>query len=182
MSLSIRPSLTAPGEALQKLRVRDLAEVVGQIAIDHLVVPPVQEANDAVHRVVGAPLRPVGVLLRLQVRFEYRLKHEQGRCLRHPVPYAGDAQRPELAGLLLRDENLPHRLRCIAPILQFPRQFPKPAPHAIRLDVREGLCVHPGGPAIAANPPPGFREKVLAPHLVDQRVEPPTGFILSFRM
>ena len=40
-------------------------------------MPPVQEAVNASYRVMGAPLRPVGVLLRLQVGFEYRLKHEQ---------------------------------------------------------------------------------------------------------
>ena len=111
--------------------MRNLAEVVGQIAVDHLVVPRIQQAVDAFHRVVGAPLRPVGVLLRLQVRFEYRLQHQQRRCLRYPVPYAGNAQGPELAGLLLRDKNLAHRLRCISPVLQLPRQFPKPASHAV---------------------------------------------------
>ena len=40
--------------------------------IDHLLVPPVQEAMDAVHRVMGIPPRPIGVLLRLQVGFEHR--------------------------------------------------------------------------------------------------------------
>ena len=90
--------------------MRYLAEVVGQIAVNNLVVPLIQKAMDAVHRVMGAPSRPVGVLLRLQVRFEDRLQHEQGRRLRHPVPYAGDAQWPEFAGLFLWDEDLPHRL------------------------------------------------------------------------
>ena len=125
------PVADAPREALQKLGVRNLAEVVGQVALDHLVVPRVQQAVDALHRVMGAALRPIGVLLRLQVRFEYRLQYQQRRCLRHPVPDAGNAQGSELAGLLLRDENLAHRLRCIAPLLQLPRQFPKPAPYAI---------------------------------------------------
>ena len=111
--------------------MRDFAEVVRQVAVNNLVVPPVQEAADALYRAMGAPFRPVGVLLRLQVGFEYRLKHERGRCLRHPVPYAGDAQWPELAGLLLRDQNLPHRLWCVGPVLQIPRQFPKPALHAV---------------------------------------------------
>ena len=71
-----------------------------------------------------------------------------------------------------------HRLRCVGPF-PIPRQFPKPTPHAVRLDVREGLSVHPGGPAVAADPPPGLREKVLAPHLVDQRVKTPVGCFLS---
>ena len=35
------PVADAPGEALQKLGMRDFAEVVGQIALDHLVVPRV---------------------------------------------------------------------------------------------------------------------------------------------
>ena len=34
----------------------------------------------------------------------------------------------------------------------------------------------------SASTPPGFREKVLAPHLVDRRMKPPVGFFLGFRM
>ena len=120
----------APGDALHQFGMRYFAEVVGQVAIDHLVVPRVQECVDAFHRVVRTPLRPVGVLLRLQVGFEYRLKHEHGRCLRHPVPYAGNAQRPERAGLFLRDQNLTYRFRPVGPFPQIPRQFPEPLVHA----------------------------------------------------
>ena len=42
----------------------------------------------------------------------------------YPIPDAGNAQGPELAGLLLRDQDLPHRFRCVRPIPQIPRQFP----------------------------------------------------------
>ena len=58
---------------------------------------------------------------RLQVGFKYRLQQKQCRCLCYPIPNAGNAQWPELAGLLLRDENLTHRLRCVCPLLQIPR-------------------------------------------------------------
>ena len=44
--------------------MRDFAEVVRQVAVNNLVVPPVQEAADALYRAMGAPFRPVGVLLR----------------------------------------------------------------------------------------------------------------------
>ena len=92
MSASSWRVADAPGEALEKLGVRYLAELVGRIALDHLVMPRVQQAVNASHRVRGAPSRPVGVLLRLQVGFEYRLKHEQGRCLRHPIPDATEGR------------------------------------------------------------------------------------------
>ena len=74
------------------------------------------------------------------------------------------------------------RSRSMRIVWRRPWRFPKPAPHAVRFDVPEGLSVHPGRAAVAADPPPGFREKVLAPHLVDQRVETPAGFFLGFRM
>ena len=176
------PVTDASGQALHQLGMGNLAEVVGQIAVNNLVVPRIHEAVDAFHRVVGAPSRSVGVLLRLQVGLEYRRQHEHRRRLRHPVPDAGNAQRPRLAGLFLRDQDLPHRLRCVAPVLQIPRQFPEPATHAVCLDVREALSVYPDRAAVPANLPPGFLQEVLSPHLVDQRMEPPSGFFLSFRM
>ena len=65
----------APGHAPQQFGMRNLAEVVRQIGIHHLVAPAVQQAVDAVHRVVRAASRPVGVLLLLQVRFDNRRQH-----------------------------------------------------------------------------------------------------------
>ena len=114
-----------------------------------------QQPVDAFHRVVGAVLRPVGVLLRFQVRLNDRHQHKQRRCLRHPVPYARNPQWPVLPRLFLRDQYLAHRLRCVGPVLQLPRQFPKPTPHAVCFDILESLPVHPGRAAVAANLPPG---------------------------
>ena len=69
------------------------------------------------------------------------------RTRSYPVPYARYPQGPELAGLLLRNQHLPHRFRFVGAVPQFPRQFPDPAFHPDRLDIGEGLPVHPGGPA-----------------------------------
>ena len=89
--------------------MRDLAEVVRQIAVYHFVVAPVQEPVDAFHRIMRAAFRPVSVLLRLQVGFKDRHQHQQGRRLRHPVPDRRDPQGPERPGVFLRDQHLPHR-------------------------------------------------------------------------
>ncbi len=57
---------------------------------------------------------PVGILLLFQVRFEDRLQHQHGRCLRYPVANAGNTQRTKLARLLLRDEYLTHHTRLVS--------------------------------------------------------------------
>ena len=158
----------APGKTLHQGSVADLAETVGEVKIDHLVVPRVKEAMYAPYRVVRAAFGPVGVLLRLQVRFNDRLKHEQGRRLRHPIPNAGNAQGPKLTGLFLRNQYLPHRFRCEGAAPRIPRQFPGPMLHAIRLDVHKVLSIHPGRAAIAAHPP-----VTNLPRAVDQDIDSP---------
>ena len=55
--------------------------------------------------------------------------------------------------LLLRDENLPNRMRAIAPFLQVPRQCSQPPVHPERIDVRDRLAVHPGRAAVASHGP-----------------------------
>ena len=82
-------------------------------------------------------------------------------CIRHAASRPGSAQssRPSPCAF--------DRATGVA-AYQLPRQFPKPAPHAIRLNVRKALSVRPGSAVAATDPPPGFGEKVLAPHLVDQ--------------
>ena len=72
------------------------------------MVPFVQDAMNAPDRVLSASLRSLGILLRVQVGFKERLKHEQDRCLRDPMPDVGYAQGSELARLILRDQHLPH--------------------------------------------------------------------------
>ena len=92
-------------------------------------------------------------------------------CIRHATSRPGSAQSS-------RPSPCAFDRATGAAASQLPRQFPKPAPHAIRLNVRKTLSVRPGSAVVATDPPPSFAEKVLAPHLVDQRVETPVGFFL----
>ena len=68
----MRPVADASGQNPHQFNVRDLAEVVRQIPVDHLVVTPVQEPMNPLDRIQRASFRPVAVLFRLQVRLENR--------------------------------------------------------------------------------------------------------------
>ena len=176
------PVAHAAGDGPEQVGVRNLAVVVRQVGVHHLPMARRQQPVHAPDRVMRAPARPIGVLLRLQVGLEDRRQHQHRRRLRHPVPETRNAQRPELPTLLLRDEDLPNRSWPVGPRLQVPRQRPQPPVHPERLDVRDRLAVHPGRAAVAADGLPGDREHVLAPHLVAQRVEPEAWGSLRFRM
>ena len=176
------PVAHATCDGPEQVRVRDLTVVVRQVGVHHLPVARRQQPVHAPDRVIRVSARPVGVLLRFQVRFENRRQHQHRRRLRHPVPETRNAQRPELPALLLRDEHLPDRLRPVGSLLQVPRQCSQPPVHPERLDVSDRLAVHPGRAAVAADGLPGDREHVIAPHLVAQRVEPEARSFLRFRM
>ena len=76
-----------------------------------------------------------------------------------------------LSGYLFGMSTCRPGLGVYAPSLSSRARLPKPAPTPSDSMSANVLSIHPGGPAIAADPPPGFSEKVLAPHLVDQRME-----------
>ena len=170
------------GKGLHQLRVGDLAEVVRQIRVDHLLVARVQQPMNALHGIQRATARSIGILFRTQVRFENRRQHQRRRRLRYPIPDTRDTQRSVLTGLLLRNQDPPDRLRPVGLLLQVPRQFPKPPVHPIRFDVRYRLAVHPGGAAVTAHLLPGGGQHIGAPHLVAQRVESEAGSFLRFGM
>ena len=49
---------------------------------------------DPLDRLQGAAPAPVGVLLRLQIRFKDRFEHQQGRSLHNPIFDRRNSQRP----------------------------------------------------------------------------------------
>src|SRR4051794_39458457 len=92
-----------------------------------------------------------------------------------------DPQRALLA-IAFRDEHASHRVRSIRSLLQFGRQFVEPSVAPIRLDVVEGLAVHPRGAVVGAAAQVGELQDVPSIHLVVQPVEPIPRRSLRFGM
>ncbi len=101
------PPVTHPtGDALEQLGVRSLAEVVRPIRVHDLAVARARQPMRPLDRIVGASSRPIGVLLRGQVRLDHRRQHRQRRRLRHPVPQA-ECPRPDTSRVAGRDSHPP---------------------------------------------------------------------------
>ena len=70
----------------------------------------------------------------------------------------------------------------IRSLSQFGRQFVQPTVAAVRLDVREGLAVHPRRAVVETTTQVGELQDVSSVHLVVQPVKPVTGRFLRFGM
>ena len=125
-----------------------MAKVVRQVRVHYLPVAYIDQSVHLIDCIKRTSSRSVGVLLRWQVRFDDRRHNQHRRRLRHPVPYAGNAQWSELPAPLLRNENPPYCIRPVGPRLQVPRQLSKPPAHPVRLDVRHRLAIDSTGPAV----------------------------------
>ena len=162
------PVAHTPRHALHQLSVRYLAEIVGEVRIDHLMVAPVQQPMDPPHRVLRASSRPVRVLLRLQVRLEYRLQHQHRRRLRNPIPQARYAQGTELPRLLLRNEHLTHRFRLRRCHPSGPATVPRPTDSTPCASTSATVTPStPAAPPLRRTSPPRLQEEIQPPHLVD---------------
>jgi len=92
-----------------------------------------------------------------------------------------DPQRALLA-ISFRDEHTTHRVRSIRSLSQFGRQFVEPPVAPVRLDVVEGLAVHPRGAVVGAAAQVGELQDVPPVHLVVVGVEPILRRSLRFGM
>ena len=131
--------------------------------------------------VQGAAVGPVGVLLRLQVGLEDRLRDQHHGHLRHAIPDRTDPQRALLA-IRFGDEHASNRLGSVRPGLQVRRQFVQPPIQPVRLDVLEPLAIDPRCAVVGTTTRAGPFQHVLAVHLVVQRVEAVVGRPLRFGM
>ena len=97
-----------------------------------------------------------------------------------PGPYFRD---PEGADLSYdAGTSDPTRTRLVGALPQIPRQFPDPALHPVRPDVRDRHSIHSSRSAVAPDHPPCRRQEILPPYLVDKGVEAPIRFFLRFRI
>ena len=74
---------------LEQLGMWKTVEIATEVRLHHFSLTAVNQLVDLTHRVQGAAVPPIGILLRLQVRLEDGLEHED--CCRgcHPVPDGG---------------------------------------------------------------------------------------------
>src|SRR5262245_54870332 len=125
--------------------------------------------------------RPVGILLRLQVRLEDRLQDEQCRRLHDTILDRWNPQRSLLA-VCFRNVHPTDGLRTIRLLSEFLRHFTQPLLHTVRFDVRERLAVHARRAVVDATTPIGVLQHIRAIHLVVQQVEAVHGRALRFGM
>src|SRR5258705_8327204 len=84
--------------------------------------------------------------------------------------------------LVFGDEHSSDRIRLVALLPERKRQFAKPPPHPVRVDVREVLAVYSRCALVGATLRIGVCQNVITADLVLQRVEAIAGFCLRFRV
>src|SRR5262249_39005039 len=161
------PITDAPSHRLHEFRVRDAVEIPAQVRVDHLRMPLDHQPLHLLDGIQRAAPRPVGILLRLQVRLEDRLPDERCRRRHDRILDRGNPQRSLLA-VCFRNVPPTDGLRTIRLLSEFLRHFTQPLLHTVRFDVRERLAVHARRAVVDATTPLGALQHIRAIHLVVQ--------------
>jgi hypothetical protein len=85
---SIAPSTTRRATDLSS-SVWNTIELATQICVNNFSIPSVDQLVDLAHRVQCAPITPIGILFRRQIRFENRFEYQDCRRFHHPVSNGG---------------------------------------------------------------------------------------------
>src|SRR5690606_5776957 len=168
-------------KAFHQLPVWNRVKVAAQISIDYLSVPGVDQLVYPFHGILGASLRPISILFRLQVGFEDRPDYQHHRRLDHSVPYRRDAQWA-LSSVGLLDPDSSYRIRSIALFAQLLRQFPQPPFSAILFDLFKALASDSRRSAVRFALAVGEFQYVFSVDFVVQQVETVLRFFLRFRV
>src|SRR5947209_12370338 len=118
----------------------DAPEVVREVGVNDFRVATKQLRFHLDHCLLGVAPRTVGVLFWWKVGFKDRFQHQHCCCHADPITQGRDAQRPEFT-VGLRYEHSSDGVRSVSFLPESKRQFAKPPPYPIRLDVREVLAV-----------------------------------------
>src|ERR1022692_2747680 len=92
-------------------------------------------------RVLRAPLRPIAISIRIEVRFKDRFQQQLCGGLHHPVPYCRNPQWT-LAPTRLRDFHPSHGLWCIRLCSKVIPDAVQPFTQPCRFDLREALPIY----------------------------------------
>ncbi len=115
-------------DALHQFRVRDAIEIAREVRIAHLLVSGGKQSMNRFYRLLRPTLFPLGILLRLEIRFNYRFQHEHRRRLNDTVDNRRYPERAQLTVRLWNPDPL-DRFRPVGLPLQPVRQFPEPWLH-----------------------------------------------------
>src|SRR5260370_25310793 len=130
----------------------DAPEVVREVGVNDFRMASEQQPFHLNHRLLGVSPGTVRVLFWWKVGFEDRFQQQHCCCHADPIPQGRDAQRPAFA-VGLRYEHSSDGVRSISLLPESKRQFAKPPPYAIRLNVRNVLSIYPrcalGGAALS---------------------------------
>ena len=172
----------SPRHTAHQITVGNGVEVVGQVSVDNFSRPTIGNAEmNASERHLRIKPSAKAVLPRKQVRFENRTDYQQHCHLRHPIPYARNAEWT-LATIGLGNPYAQQGPRLVSLRLQLLPQSFQPRASPVFLNVLETFAIDTRRPAIGAAASSGFLENVLATHLVPQAVETGSRFVLGFRL
>ena len=81
----------AAAKRQKKFGVWNLIEVGGQVGVNNLAMPRVDQLMDASHRIQRTAVFAIAILLRRQIGLEDRFEDQHRRRFRHPVTDSGYA-------------------------------------------------------------------------------------------
>src|ERR1017187_8041101 len=131
------------------------------------------------NRVLRAPLRPIAIGIRIEIRFKDRFQHQLSGGLHHPVPYGWNPQWT-LAPARLWDVHPPHGLWCIRLCSKVIPEAVQPFPQPCRFDSREALPIYSRRALIGLGQCIGMVQNVFPVHLVVEQVETVVRLFLRF--
>src|SRR6266853_1281643 len=133
-------------------------------------VPPVPFSVYFLDRPLRAPLRPIAIGIRIEVRFKDWFQQQLGDCLHHSIPYSRNSQWP-FAAAGLRDHHSPHGLWLIRFRAKVLPDAVQPSLQPLRFDSREALPIHARRALMGLCQCVSMGQNVFPVHLVVEQIE-----------
>src|SRR5215472_16281802 len=130
-------------------------------------------------RVLRAPLRPIAIGIRIEIRFKDWFQQQLGGSLYHPIPNGRDSEGP-LATPGLRNQHPSHRLRLIRLRAKLVPNTVQPFLQPLRFDTPEALPIYSWCALIELHQLVGMGQNVFSVHLVVEQIETVVRLFLRF--
>src|SRR5712672_879561 len=165
------------GHRFEQVRVRDRVEIFRQIGVNDIGIAPAEKPVRFLDGIDRATTRSIAIGTIFQVRFEYRLQHDLGGGLNHPIPNRRNPERKFTASRF-GDPHPPHRLGAIPLRNEYLAQALQPGFHARRVDLFEGHSIDTWRSRISAGQRISVPQNIFANDLVVEQIEAEVGLRL----